>query len=71
MKKQYEYDDSYPINDDLESASISAHECTGLIPSAIKDAVEEESYEDIYPYAPPMVRLDKHTKNFKDIETNN
>lgn len=71
MKKQYDYDDSYPINDDLELTSISAQECTGLIPSAIKDGVEEESYEDIYPYVPPMIRPDKHTKNFKDIETNN
>ncbi len=72
MKKQYDYDDdSYPINDYLELNSISAHDCTGLIPSAITEHGEKDSYEELYPYVPPMIRPDKHTKNYKDIETNN
>ena len=32
--------------------AASAQDCTGLIPSAIKDASEFESYEEIYPFLP-------------------
>jgi hypothetical protein len=31
----------------------SANECTGMIPEAIMDESEQESYEDIYPYILP------------------
>ena len=40
-----------PMEYDYIKAS-SAQDCTGLIPSAIKDASELESYEEIYPFLP-------------------
>lgn len=48
--------DSYPIDpteDDYEMGTFLANDCTGLIPGALRDRSELESYEDIYPYLPP------------------
>lgn len=38
--------------------SSSAQDCTGLIPSAIQDDAELESYEDLYPFLPKPVLPD-------------
>lgn len=37
------------IHDDSLN-TFSAQDCTGLIPSAVKNEGEIESYEEIYPY---------------------
>ncbi len=39
--------------------ACSAYDCTGLIPSAVTDENEAESYEEIYPYISPTVLKDK------------
>lgn len=36
--------------------SCSVYDCTGLIPSAITDENEAESYEEIYPYISPTIK---------------
>lgn len=38
---------------DIELNTISLQDCTGLIPSAIKDSAEIEHYEELYPYLTP------------------
>ncbi len=32
--------------------TISAQDCTGLIPSAVQSNEEEENYEELYPFSP-------------------
>lgn len=44
--------------------AASAQDCTGLIPSAIKNASEIESYEEIYPFLPQL-------KKYSQIRDNN
>ncbi len=34
----------------------SAQDCTGLIPKAVADDAELESYEDLYPFLPKIIR---------------
>lgn len=41
------------IDIDEELNTCSTYDCTGLIPSAIKNDNEIESYESIYHYLPP------------------
>lgn len=38
--------------------SASSSDQTGLIPSGITSEAEKESYENLYPYPPPMVKQD-------------
>ena len=48
-KKKSNYD--YGLRDtDIEFNSISAYDCTGLIPSAVTDEAQAEAYEELYPY---------------------
>lgn len=46
----------------LELNTCSNQDCTGLIPTAIKNPAEADSYEELYPYisgtASPHVRED-------------
>ncbi len=47
---------------DLELNTCSNQDCTGLIPTAVKNPAEADSYEELYPYisgvAPHHVRED-------------
>ena len=36
--------------------SASANEQTGLIPTGINSDAERESYQELYPYPPPLVK---------------
>ena len=38
--------------------SASSSDQTGLIPSGITSDAEKESYQNLYPYPPPMVKKD-------------
>ena len=44
--------DSY----DYLSNAASAQDCTGLIPSWVKDMDELESYNELYHYRPPQIK---------------
>ncbi len=35
---------------DLELNTCSNQDCTGLIPTAVKNPAEADSYEELYPY---------------------
>ena len=48
-KKKSNYDYGFR-NTDIELNSISAYDCTGLIPSAVIDDAQAEAYEELYPY---------------------
>ncbi len=37
---------------DSEMKACSAHECTGLIPSALTEDGEISAYEELYPFMP-------------------
>lgn len=39
--------------------SASSSDQTGLIPSGIASDAEKESYQNLYPYPPPMVKQDE------------
>lgn len=41
------------IDEDMELNSFSMYDCTGLIPTAIKNKAEAEAYESLYPYIAP------------------
>lgn len=41
------------IEEDMELNSFSMHDCTGLIPTAVKNYAEAEAYESLYPYIAP------------------
>lgn len=41
------------IDEDMELNSCSMYDCTGLIPTAIKNRAEAEAYESLYPYIAP------------------
>ena len=34
--------------------TASAHDCTGLQPNIADTEAQRQSYEDVYPYMPPM-----------------
>ena len=51
--------DSY----DYLSNAASTMDCTGLIPSAPKNAAELESYEEVYHYLPPEVKSEAKKKD--------
>lgn len=42
--------------------SASASDCTGLISQAPDGEFQEESYEDVYKYLPPVVKVDEEKK---------
>ncbi len=42
--------DSY----DYLASAASSHDCTGLIPSAPLSSAELDSYEELYPFLPPV-----------------
>ena len=65
MKKKKAKNEKIDIDPELELNSCSAYDCTGLIPSAVKDEAEVESFEEIYPYLTPPVKPDK---DIKDIQ---
>lgn len=44
--------DSY----DYLSNAASAQDCTGLIPSGVKDVDELEAYNELYHYRPPQIK---------------
>lgn len=41
------------IDEDMELNSCSMYDCTGLIPTAVKNRAEAEAYESLYPYIAP------------------
>ena len=46
------YNETLPTRED--SFAASASDCTGLAPTPAHDEYEAESYENIYPYLPPI-----------------
>lgn len=48
-----DFDSFADSNDDMELNSFSMYDCTGLIPTAIKNRAEAEAYESLYPYIAP------------------
>lgn len=50
-KKKSEADDY-----DYLTHSASSNDQTGLIPSAVKSDAELESYQNLYPYPPPLLK---------------
>lgn len=54
MKKSKPYERSEKIYDDIMfNAAGCSSDCTGLIPSAVTDNAEYESYEEIYDFNLP------------------
>lgn len=43
-----------PTMDDDYLFSASCQDCTGLIPSVTHNDAEVDSYEELYPYLPPV-----------------
>ena len=52
-KKNQEIIDSY----DYLANAASTQDCTGLIPSAPLSSEELESYQDVYNYQPPKLKI--------------
>ena len=46
-KKTYRQDKGKFAQPDLELNTISANDCTGLIPAALTDEMEQEFYEEL------------------------
>ena len=44
---------------DYLGKSASANDQTGLIPSGPQNDDENESYQDVFPFAPPLLKKDK------------
>ena len=49
---------SLPDDYDYLKNSASCQDQTGLIPSLPQNEAEYESYEDLYPFAPPLLKDD-------------
>ena len=47
------------INYDYLGKSASANDQTGLIPSGPQNDDEIKSYQDVFPFAPPLLKKDK------------
>ncbi len=56
MKKQTKNEDIIDAYDYLTNAA-STQDCTGLIPSLPYNDAELESYENIYQYQPPRLKV--------------
>lgn len=52
-KKNQKIIDSY----DYLANAASTQDCTGLIPSAPLSSAELESYQDVYHYQPPKMKI--------------
>ncbi len=50
VSKNYNIEEPYM---DFDFATISAYDCTGLIPARDRANDEAENYEGLYPYLPP------------------
>ena len=46
--------DADPINDDNYLYSASANDMTGLAPTVAHNEYEAQSYEEVFPYLPPI-----------------
>lgn len=53
-KKDPELNEEIIDSFDYLSNAASTHDCTGLIPAALQNDAQEESYQDIYQYLPPQ-----------------
>lgn len=49
-KKNFGQEKKKFVRPDTELNTISANDCTGLIPAALTDETEQEFYEELYPY---------------------
>ncbi len=56
------YKEPFPEFDDLELNTISAQECTGLIPAKVENEAQEEAYEEIFPFVSPKSNSDIYNK---------
>lgn len=58
------------LDDDFESEfnAISAHDCTGLIPTAVMNDSEARSYEEVYHYLSPQLKSDIDKKDMKNSD---
>ena len=56
--------DSY----DYLSGAASSQDCTGLIPSAPLSEAELDSYEELYPFLPPVPSVSAIQDNSEDLE---
>ena len=43
-----------PLANDTDLLAVSANEMTGLTPTIAQDEEEAESYEEVFPYLPPL-----------------
>lgn len=59
MEKKISDSEKIDIIRDKKQNACSAHDCTGLIPSAVTEESEIEAYEEIYPYLSPNPEKDK------------
>lgn len=50
------------IDEDMELNSCSMYDCTGLIPTAVKNRAEAEAYESLYPYIAPAAGKNGNTE---------
>lgn len=57
--------DSY----DYLGKACSVMDCTGLIPSAPQSRAQQESYESLYPYLPPVITPKKEHQMQSPIDT--
>lgn len=55
MKTKPEKETVIESSYDYLGKSASRTDCTGLIPSALRNDYELESYETIYPFLPPHI----------------
>lgn len=62
MEKKLSDSEKLDLIHDSELNACSAHDCTGLIPSAVTDEGEIEAYEQIYPYLSPAAENSEKEK---------
>lgn len=55
-----EFEDHTIDEYDYLANSAASWDQTGLIPSLPQNAAELESYQDIYPFAPPLLKNDEN-----------
>ena len=69
MKKRTETDNIRPLSNqelidsyDYLASAASSQDCTGLIPSAPLTDAELDSYEELYPFLPPVPNMHNSQK---------
>lgn len=69
MKKRTETDNIRPLSNqelidsyDYLASAASSQDCTGLIPSAPLTDAELDSYEELYPFLPPVPNTNSFQK---------